>query len=192
MVFCVSCGAIARGSARATVVSVGWPRLSRRGARLYTRRTMPSANSTSTARTALGAGLLALLLLGPGRTHAADDGDADARLQKLAVSLKEQNVADTRHAATAELGKAEALRDKARTLIGERRERETLGRTLDELEGTLSLVGAKIKHAEAKAKLDEAKQKRDALKAELAKVKADADALEKQQAELEKKLGGGK
>ncbi|MBK6916579.1 MAG: hypothetical protein IPH07_04175 [Deltaproteobacteria bacterium] len=152
---------------------------------------MPFAANPRTTHLTVGATLLALMLLGPGRIEAADD-DGDARLQKLTVELKEHNVDDTRHAATTELGKAEALRDKARTMIGERRERDALARTLDELEGTLSLIGAKIKHAAAKAGHDDAAKKRDALAAELAKVRADADALEKQQSELEKKLGGGK
>jgi len=122
-----------------------------------------------------------------------DDGGADdARLQNLSVELKKHEVADTSHAATAEIGKAEALKDKARPMVGERKDREALARTLDELEATLSLVEAKLAHAAAKSKLDVAKAKRDDIKSELAKVRTDADALEKQQAELEKKLGGGK
>ena len=134
--------------------------------------------------------LAAVFVLGVG--SAALGEDADARLQKLSVELKEHDVADTQHAATSELGKAEALKDKARTLVGERRERDVLESTLDELEATLSLVEAKIIHAAAKVKLDAAKAKRDKARSELAKVRNDADALEKQQAELEKKLGGGK
>jgi DNA repair exonuclease SbcCD ATPase subunit len=137
------------------------------------------------------AALVAMIVLGPGRA-VGEDGGADARLQKLSVELKHHDVADTSHAATAELGKAEALKDKARPLIGERREREVLDRTLDELEATLSLIEAKIIQAAAKAKLDAAKAKREEIRAELAKVRSEADALEKQQAELEKKLGGGK
>ena len=134
--------------------------------------------------------LAAVFVLGVG--SAAVGEDADARLQKLSVELKEQDVADTQHAATPELGKAEALRDKARTLVGERRDRDALAMTLDELEATLSLVEAKILHAAAKAKLDAAKTRREKARDDLAKVRNDADALEKQQAELEKKLGGGK
>lgn len=136
------------------------------------------------------AALAAMIVLGPGRVAIGED--ADAKLQKLTVELKQYDVADTSHAATAELGEAESLRDKARSLIGERRERETLARALDRLEATLSLIDAKIVHAAAKAKLDAAKAKREEIRAELTKVRADADALEKQQAELEKKLGGGK
>lgn len=138
------------------------------------------------------AALVAMIVLGPGRVAVGEDGGADARLQKLSVELKQHDVADTSHAATAELGKAEALKDKARPLIGQRREREVLDRTLDELEATLSLIEAKIVQAAAKAKLDAAKAKREELRAELAKVRSEADALEKQQAELEKKLGGAK
>jgi DNA repair exonuclease SbcCD ATPase subunit len=116
----------------------------------------------------------------------------EAKLQSLTVQLKEHEVADTRHAATSELGKAEALRDKARTLTDKRSNREALARALDELEATLALVGAKIVHAEAKTKLAEQKAEMDKISAELAKTKASADELEKQQAALSSKIGGGK
>jgi hypothetical protein len=121
-----------------------------------------------------------------------EKNDAEAKLQAFTVQLKEHEVADTRHAATSELGKAEALRDKARTLTDKRSDRELLARTLDELEATLALVGAKIVHAEAKAKLAEQKAEMDKISAELAKTKAAADELEKQQAALASQLGGGK
>lgn len=146
-------------------------------------------------KSSLGAAALAaMLVLATGNIAVGgDDGNADdARLQKLSVALKEHDVADTSHAATAELGKAEALKDKARPMVGERKDREALTRTLDELEATVSLIDAKIAHAAAKSKLDAAKAKRDGIKSELTKVRTDADALEKQQAELEKKLGGAK
>jgi len=146
-------------------------------------------------KSSLGAAALAaMLVLATGNVAiGGDDGGADdARLQNLSVELKKHEVADTSHAATAEIGKAEALKDKARPMVGERKDREALARTLDELEATLSLVEAKLAHAAAKSKLDVAKAKRDDIKSELAKVRTDADALEKQQAELEKKLGGGK
>lgn len=138
---------------------------------------------------ALSLSMLAVLARPAG---AADDEDADARLQKFTVQLKEHEVADTRHAATSELGKAEALRSKALTLMKKRKDRDALARTLDELEATVSLIGGKIAHAEAKAKLDEQKAKMAGIKAELAKVKAEADKLEQEQQSLEKKLGGGK
>jgi DNA polymerase I-like protein with 3'-5' exonuclease and polymerase domains len=118
--------------------------------------------------------------------------DAEGRLQSFTVQLKEHEVADTRHAATSEIGKAEALRDKARTLTEKRSDREVLDRTLDELEATLALVGAKIVHAGAKAKLDEQKAKMGEIKAKLAKTKTSADELEKKQADMSSKLGGGK
>jgi chromosome segregation ATPase len=146
-------------------------------------------------KSSLGAAVIAaMLVLATGNIAVGgDDGGADdARLQKLSVELKKHDVADTSHAATGELGKAEALKDKARPMVGERKDREALARTLDELEATVSLIEAKIAHAAAKSKLDAAKAKREGIRAELAKVRTDADALEKQQAELEKKLGGGK
>lgn len=121
-----------------------------------------------------------------------DKVDAEARLQAYTVQLKEHEVADTRHAATTEIGKAEALRDKARTLTDKRSDREELARVLDELEATLALVGAKLVHAEAKAKLDAQKDEMTELKGQLAKIKASADELEKKQQALESKLGGGK
>ncbi len=152
------------------------------------------------ARTAKlpGAWLVATALTGAlalpiGIVAAGDDGKADERLQALTVELKKYDVADdTHHAATAELGKAEALRDKARSLMGERRERDVLARAIDELEATLSLVEAKILHADAKTKLDKAKADAATLDAEVAKVRGEADALEKQQEEMQRKIGGGK
>jgi chromosome segregation ATPase len=144
-------------------------------------------------RTTLAAVAFAVLLGVGGTARLAAGDDGEARLQKLTVDLKEKEVADEkRHAATTDIGKAEALRDKARTLVSKRRDRDALARTLDELEATLELVGAKITAAEAKAKLDEQKAKMAKVKEQLAKVKAEADKLEKQQAEIEKKLGGGK
>ncbi len=121
-----------------------------------------------------------------------EEKDDEARLSAYTVKLKEQEVADTRHAATGEIGSAEALRDKARTLTEKRSDRDALARTLDELEATLELVAAKIIHAEAKAKLAEQKTKMDQVKAKLAKTKVAADELEKKQSELSSKLGGGK
>jgi hypothetical protein len=121
-----------------------------------------------------------------------EDDNGEARLSTYTVKLKEHEVADTRHAATSEIGKAEALRDKARTLTEKRSDRDALTRTLDELEATLSLVEAKIIHAEAKAKLADQKGKMELVKGKLAKTKASADELEKKQSELGSKLGGGK
>jgi hypothetical protein len=127
------------------------------------------------------------------RPAAGDEkDDAEARLSELTVKLKEHEVADTRHAATSEIGKAEALRDKARTLTDKRSDRDALDRALDELEATLSLVDARIVHAAAKAKLDEQKTKMKELQATLTKTKAAADELEKKQQSMATKLGGGK
>jgi len=140
--------------------------------------------------TALTLALVAGLAASPAVGDEKDD--AEARLQAFTVQLKEHEVADKGNAATSELGKAEALRDKARTLTDKRSDRELLARTLDELEATLALVGAKIVHAEAKTKLDAQKAEMQKISAELAKTKAAADELEKQQAALSSKLGGGK
>lgn len=136
---------------------------------------------------------LALVLGLAASPAAGDEKDAgEAKLQALTVKLKEHEVADTRHAATTEIGTAEALRDKARTLTDKRSDRDALARALDELEATLELVGAKIVHAEAKAKLAEQQAEMKKIKTELEKTKAAADELEKQQAALGSKLGGGK
>jgi len=129
-------------------------------------------------------------LAGPAIGDEKDDGEA--RLSAYTVKLKEQEVADTRHAATSELGAAEALRDKARTLTEKRGDRDALVRTLDELEATLELVAARIVHAESQAKLAEQKTKMNEVKSKLAKTKAAADELEKKQSDLSSKLGGGK
>ncbi|MCX4243856.1 hypothetical protein [Paraliomyxa miuraensis] len=136
--------------------------------------------------------LIAALALGGPAVGRDDEDDPEAKLQAFTVQLKEHEVADTRHAATSELGKAEALRDKARTLTEKRKDRELLDRTLDELEATLALVGAKIVHAQAKAELDEQKAKMKEIQAELTKTKAAADEAEKKQAELAGKIGGAK
>jgi hypothetical protein len=135
---------------------------------------------------ALVAGLAASPAIGD------DKGSGEARLQAFTVQLKEHEVADKRHAATSEIGKAEALRDRARTLTKKRKDRDELARTLDELEATLELVAAKIVHSESKAKLDSQKVEMDEVKKQLAKTKAAADELEKKQAEIGSKLGGGK
>lgn len=142
---------------------------------------------------ALAVAMATAVALGGNRPAIGEDqADPEARLQAFTVQLKEQEVADTRHAATSEIGKAEALRDQARTLTEKRKDRDALVRTLDELEATLALVSAKIVHAQAKAELDEQQAKMDAVKTTLAQTKKEADALEQQQAALESKLGGGK
>ncbi len=135
----------------------------------------------------LGAFAIATLVWVGGSRFAvgADTAEADARLQKYSVELKEHEVADTLKAATSEIGKAEALRDKARTLMKKRKDRDELARTLDELEATVSLVGAKIIHSQAKAKHDEVKGNLDKVRAELDQVQTEAE-------QLEAKLGGDK
>ena len=155
-------------------------------------RAMRSQNARrSRLREFVAAAALALAIVGAGRPAVAED--AEARLEQLTVKLKEYEVADEkRHAATSEIGKAEALRDKARTLTKKRKDRDALGRALDELDGTIALVGSTIVAAEAKAKLDEQKAKMTKTKADLAEVRAKADKLEQQQAEMQKKIGGAK
>ncbi len=151
----------------------------------------PKARGPRLRKVIASAVLALVVVVGIGRPAVGED--AEARLEALSVKLKEHSVADEkRHAATTEIGKAEALRDKARTLTKKRSDRDELARTLDELDGTVALVGAVIIHAEAKAKMDEQKAKMAKVKADLAEVQAKADKLEAQQAEMEKKIGGAK
>ena len=123
---------------------------------------------------------------------AKDDSEADAKIQQMTVQLKELDVKDERNAATGELGQAEALVAKARSIIGERSERDALAQTLDEAEATLSLAEAKIIEADKQAALDEQKQKLAATEQKLKSTRATVAKLEKEQAELDAKLGGGK
>ncbi len=119
-------------------------------------------------------------------------GEADDKIQALTVELKELDVADEHHAATSEIGQAEALRDKARSLIGERKQRELLEQTLERAEATVALASAKVVEAEKQAALDAQETQRDATNKELEAVRAAVAKLEKQQATLEKKLRGSK
>jgi hypothetical protein len=135
---------------------------------------------------ALVAGLAASPAIGD------EDDDAEARLQSYTVKLKEQEVADKRNAATSELGKAQALIDKSRTLSEKRSDREELARTLDELQATLELSAARIVHADARAQLDAQKVEMEEVQKQLTKTKAAADDAEKKQAEIAGKIGGGK
>lgn len=150
---------------------------------------------TSRMRIGLGAaGLLLSLavLASPTVSAKKDDGQADARIQAMTVELKKLEVADTKAAATSEIGKAEALRDKARSLMGERKEREALQMTLEELEATVALAGGKIKEAGRSAELKAEKDKLHSLESALEEARTRVAALEKEQADIEKKLGGGK
>jgi hypothetical protein len=143
-------------------------------------------NKNRSAATLAAVAIAMLVMVGDSRVAVGDDSsEEDARLQKYTVELKEHSVADTRKAATSEIGKAEALRDKARTLMKKRKDRDELARTLDELEATVALIGGKIVHAEAKAKHDEVKGNLDNVRTELDKVQTEAE-------QLEKKLGGDK
>ena len=123
---------------------------------------------------------------------AGDEGDADSQIQQMTVELKELDVKDGRNAATSELGQAEALVAKARSIIGERKERDALERTLDEAAATLSLAEAKIIEADKQAELDEQKQLLAETESELTATRDEVAELEKVQAELDGKLGGGK
>ncbi len=123
---------------------------------------------------------------------AGDEGEADAQIQQMTVELKELGVKDGRNAATSELGQAEALVAKARSIIGERKERDALGRTLEEAAATLSLAEAKIIEADKQAMLDEQKQILAETETELAGTRDKVAELETVQAELDEKLGGGK
>ena len=158
------------------------------------RTTQPSticrARRHRTASRWLGSLLVAVALVASSRLDARGPDHADARLQELTVELKKQDVNDSHHAATAELGQAEALRDKARSLIGERRQKRQLARTLDELEATIALASAKIVAAEAKAKLDKATDRADKIRSELARIQKHAYELEKAGEQLQQRLGG--
>ena len=123
---------------------------------------------------------------------AADETDADAQIQQMTVELKELDVADERNAATAELGQVEALVAKARSIVGERREREVLQRTIEEAEATLSLAEGKMVEAEKEAMLEEQKEKLAETESELQSTRNRVDELEQEQAKLDAKLGGGK
>ncbi len=129
--------------------------------------------------------LAGFFIIGAAPTFAADDAsDADAQIQSMTVQLKELDVKDKLNAATAERGQSEALVTKARSIIGERKERDVLAQTLEEAEATISLAEGKIIEAEKKAMLDAQKQ-------ELAATKTKLEALEAEQADLDQKLGGG-
>jgi hypothetical protein len=124
----------------------------------------------------------------------ASGDDADAKIQAASVELKTLEVADKDHVATAEIGKAEALRDKARSLVGAKKkdEEQALAWSVDELQGTVALIRGKIQNAEAKAKLEAAKKAAADKQAEIATTKAEAEKIEKETAEVAKKIGGGK
>ena len=144
----------------------------------------------------LGAGLT-VVLVGLAATplfanKKDEEAEADKRIQAATVELKKLETDDERKAATAEIGKAEALRDKARSILGDRKEREALVRTLDEMEGHLALASAQIVESDAKADLGAERAKLEAAKQELATVRANVSKLEKEQAELDRQLGAQK
>jgi chromosome segregation ATPase len=134
---------------------------------------------------ALGATVTTAVAFGEG------DGP-DAQLEELTVELKKLDVADKSNVATAELGRAEALRDKARSLIGDKKAKEQLTWALDELEATVALVDAKIEKDAAEKALADAKAAVDAKQQEISSLTTETETLEKKQGALEKKLGGGK
>lgn len=142
----------------------------------------------------LVAAAIATLGLASTPLFAAKKGDpeADARIQAMTVELTQLGEKDELRAATAERGQAQALIDKARSIVGERKQREALARALDELEATVALAGGKIVEAEKQKALDEQKQNLANLQQEVQQVRSDVATLEKEQAELEAKLGGGK
>lgn len=121
-----------------------------------------------------------------------EDASADAQLQELTVELKKLDVADKDNVATAELGKAEALRDKARTLVGDKKQSLSLTRTLEELEATVAVVEAKLAKHQAKLNLAAKEKELAAKKGEVDSLTTEVDKLEKQRTELEKQLAGGK
>jgi len=122
----------------------------------------------------------------------AADGTADSQIQQMTVKVKELETEDERNAATSELGQAEALIAKARSIVGERSERDELARTLEESEATLSLAEAKIIEADKQAALDEQGAALAKVEADLKSTRLEVDELEAEQAKLDAKLGGGK
>jgi hypothetical protein len=132
------------------------------------------------------------LVLGLTASIAFGDGTADTKLQELTVELKKLEVADKDNVATQERGKAEALRDKARSLIGVKKGAQDLQWTLDELDAVVSLVDAKISKHEAEQALAAVQKQVDETRTQTRELTANAATLEKKQSELEKKLGGGK
>jgi uncharacterized protein (DUF3084 family) len=134
------------------------------------------------------------LVLGLAVTTVAfgDAGSDDAQLQELQVELKKLQVADKDNVATQEIGKAEALRDKARSLVGDKKATQDLRWSLEELEAVVNLVQAKISKHEAEQALAAVKGQVAETQGQIKELSTAADELEKKQSELEKKLGGGK
>ncbi len=136
---------------------------------------------------------LGLGISAAGATVAFGDGASpDAQLQELTVELKKLDVADRDHVATQEIGKAEALRDKARSLVGNRKAAQELRWTLEELEATVALIDAKIGKHKADKELASVKQALEAKRNQIAVTNGEAQKLEEKQSELEKKLEGKK
>ena len=153
---------------------------------------MRAIRSRTGSRMAVAAAIVLMGLMADPSFAKKGDADADAQIQAMTVELKKIEVADKRHAATAEIGKAEALRDKARSMVGDRKQREELARVLEELEATLALAQAKMIEAEKLAELEAEQQKLDATRKELAQTRGQVEQLEKEQAKIERQLGGGK
>lgn len=144
----------------------------------------------SLKRTAAVASVALVLGLAVTTVAFGDDAGPDAQLQELSVELKKLEVADKDNVATQEIGKAEALRDKARSLIGDKKSAQDLRWSLDEFEALVSLIEAKVGKHEAEQTLAAAKKQVDDTQAKIKELTATADQLEKKQSELEKKLGG--
>lgn len=138
-----------------------------------------------------GATLVFGLMLSP-VAFGDEDSSADAQLQELTVELKKLDVADKDNVATAELGKSEALRDKARALVGDKKQSLALTRTLEELEATVALVEAKLAKHQAKLTLAEKEKELTAKKGEVDSLTSEVDKLEEKRTELEKQLAGAK
>jgi predicted nucleic acid-binding Zn-ribbon protein len=125
-------------------------------------------------------------------TVAFGDDSSDTQLQELQVELKKLQVADNDNVATEEIGKAEALRDKARSLIGAKKSAQDLRWSLEELEAVVNLIGAKIGKHEAEQALAAVKAEVAQTQGKIKELSSAADELEKKQADLEKQLGGNR
>ena len=130
------------------------------------------------------------LVLGLTGTMAFGDSSSDAQLQELTVELKKLEVADKDNVATQEIGKAEALRDKARSLIGVKKGADDLRWSLEELEAVVSLIEAKVGKHEAEQALAVVQKEVADTRAQTKELTGAADQLEKKQSQLEKQLGG--
>jgi hypothetical protein len=139
-----------------------------------------------------GVTLVAALVAAPVAFGDDDEGGADAQVQELTVELKKLEVADTDHVTTEQLGKGQALRDKARTLVGNKKATQDLEWTLDELEAVVALSHAKIDKHEAQKVVEDKKATLAGKRGEFDTMTKTVADLEAKRTKLESQLAGGK